>query len=236
MADSIPHGTSSGFSYWKCRCDICVAFKKAKDRAYYEANREKVKAKVRKYADANRDSVKAKGRDYYARNADTLREKKRQYARDNAEANRSRVKQWRKANPDKLRQQRERELAARALRKPEINAKNLAAYHALMASNPELVREKRRAQAKTPKGVIANRAARHRRRGARPTKEALEYMAILAADPCSYCGWPGGEIDHITPITAGGDGEWTNLTAACRRCNARKNDRSLMSFLTESAA
>lgn len=194
----IPHGTSSGYSYWKCRCDECVSAKKARDRDYYERTKPPPKRQPAKYATAP-----------------------------------ERMTAWRKENPEQSKALRRR---YREKYRTKLRADALARYHKLMAENPDLVRERRKAAAKTPKGVLANRAARHRRRGAKPTPDAVEYMAILVTDPCSYCGWPGGEVDHITPISAGGDGEWTNLTSACRGCNARKNDRSLMNFLNERAA
>ncbi len=50
----IRHGSNSAYSYHKCRCDICVEAKKAKDRAYYERNAEKVKARAKQYWERSR--------------------------------------------------------------------------------------------------------------------------------------------------------------------------------------
>jgi 5-methylcytosine-specific restriction endonuclease McrA len=33
-------------------------------------------------------------------------------------------------------------------------------------------------------------------------------------------------IDHVMPRSRGGGHEWTNLAAACRRCNLTKRDRT----------
>lgn len=57
----------------------------------------------------------------------------------------------------------------------------------------------------------------------------------LLNDPCSYCGGSAGEIDHIIPAINGGSGDEINLTAACRSCNASKNDRSLLTYLVDRA-
>lgn len=35
-APEIPHGTSSGYGYHRCRCDVCKAFKSEQSRAQYE--------------------------------------------------------------------------------------------------------------------------------------------------------------------------------------------------------
>lgn len=58
-----------------------------------------------------------------------------------------------------------------------------------------------------------------------------EWAAILRADPCSYCGNPGGTIDHIRPLAGYGGGHWTNLAGACQRCNGEKSDLSLLLYL-----
>jgi 5-methylcytosine-specific restriction endonuclease McrA len=78
----------------------------------------------------------------------------------------------------------------------------------------------------------ARRAHHHnKRKGAPFTKSALEYVPILLADPCSYCGNPAEVIDHIQPIALDGDSDSNNLTAACRACNSRKYAKPLLHFL-----
>lgn len=75
---------------------------------------------------------------------------------------------------------------------------------------------------------------RARRASAGPVDEAArDYARVLACDPCSYCGGPGGEVDHIVPVVAGGGNEGGNLTAACRSCNASKGSRSLLTFFLQ---
>lgn len=66
-------------------------------------------------------------------------------------------------------------------------------------------------------------------------QEIAEYAIALRGDPCSYCGGPGGCADHVEPLARGGEHAVSNLTAACRRCNARKHVRPLLHFLLEAA-
>jgi 5-methylcytosine-specific restriction endonuclease McrA len=80
------------------------------------------------------------------------------------------------------------------------------------AANPDLARAHRQAD-------------KHRRRGA-PSDP--EHLSILAGDPCAYCGAESDTADHIIALACGGGGEWENLTAACRSCNARKWTASLL--------
>jgi hypothetical protein len=48
---------------------------------------------------------------------------------------------------------------------------------------------------------------------------------------CQYCGGKSPEvfleIDHITPVAAGGTNDILNLVTACRVCNAGKSDKQL---------
>jgi 5-methylcytosine-specific restriction endonuclease McrA len=48
---------------------------------------------------------------------------------------------------------------------------------------------------------------------------------------CAYCGRPGDTVDHITPLSRGGERtSWLNTVAACgggaRSCNARKANKT----------
>jgi hypothetical protein len=48
---------------------------------------------------------------------------------------------------------------------------------------------------------------------------------------CQYCGQKAPdvvlEVDHITPVSGGGDNDILNLVTACRACNSGKSDRRL---------
>lgn len=64
---------------------------------------------------------------------------------------------------------------------------------------------------------------------------ALYYETVVARDPCSYCGSRDKiSPDHITAWIRGGQGDWENLTAACRACNSSKGDRTLLLWLLDS--
>jgi hypothetical protein len=52
---------------------------------------------------------------------------------------------------------------------------------------------------------------------------------------CNYCGkqltWFTATLDHITPVSQGGDNSAENLKTACLQCNSRKTARPLGDFL-----
>ena len=45
---------------------------------------------------------------------------------------------------------------------------------------------------------------------------------------CQYCGAKGGflTVDHVLPRSRGGRSTWENVVCSCRRCNAKKGDRT----------
>jgi 5-methylcytosine-specific restriction endonuclease McrA len=56
----------------------------------------------------------------------------------------------------------------------------------------------------------------------------LTRRAVFARDgwACQYCGAGAENLDHVLPRSRGGLHVWENVVAACRRCNARKMDRT----------
>lgn len=75
----------------------------------------------------------------------------------------------------------------------------------------------------------------HRLREARHyDQEARDWIPIITADPCCYCGRRGGTVDHIVARTSGGSDDWMNLTGACHSCNARKRTIPLLQFMLRS--
>ncbi len=58
---------------------------------------------------------------------------------------------------------------------------------------------------------------------------AFNKKNILRRDgyTCQYCNRRGDRltVDHVLPRSRGGDTSWTNVVAACLRCNLRKGNR-----------
>ena len=66
------------------------------------------------------------------------------------------------------------------------------------------------------------------------TRVALNRRAVFLRDNhrCQYCGSAAENIDHVVPRSRGGTHSWDNVVAACRPCNARKEDRLLSEVTT----
>lgn len=64
----------------------------------------------------------------------------------------------------------------------------------------------------------------------RRIKQSLSRKNILFRDSytCQYCSSKENlTIDHVLPISRGGEWTWENLVAACSRCNFRKGQKTL---------
>ncbi|MCL6628389.1 MAG: HNH endonuclease [Armatimonadetes bacterium] len=66
----------------------------------------------------------------------------------------------------------------------------------------------------------------------RPVPELrLSRRSILARDnyTCQYCGHQSKDltIDHLIPKRLGGKSTWENLVCCCKKCNAKKGDKTL---------
>ena len=78
-----------------------------------------------------------------------------------------------------------------------------------------------------PSVIRLCRYARGRRKGVKFSR-----MNVYRRDEftCQYCGARPGvadlTFDHVLPRAQGGKTEWTNIVAACMRCNALKADRT----------
>ena len=57
----------------------------------------------------------------------------------------------------------------------------------------------------------------------------LTRSAVLARDnkTCQYCFKGGDTMDHVLPRSRGGKHVWENVVCACKRCNAKKDDKTL---------
>jgi len=63
----------------------------------------------------------------------------------------------------------------------------------------------------------------------RQARKFWHWMLVKLDYQCQICGerFPANklEIDHIVPLSRGGQTEWNNLQPLCKQCNIRKNNR-----------
>lgn len=203
-------------------CKVC-------DRAYREANRERIAAKDKAYNESHKEQKQQYRKDYWQRNKERLSARSADYHTSNRDRIAAQDKAYYGANRE------------------AISAKRRARYHA----NPDVYRAQCAARRATHREEAAQTAkswreanrdrfmARIKQRKYRlrtatvadNPEETVAFVAMLRRDPCSYCGAPGGTIDHIVPLSKGGSHHSSNLAASCMTCNNKKKARSLLSFI-----
>lgn len=118
----------------------------------------------------------------------------------------------------------------------------------LSADHRRKLSEARRASAKCKganlynwKGGAATYAARmkaHNQRRRSRLKLQLDnlYLKLLLkaqGNRCFYCGEDMGDtpsLEHLTPVSRGGDNQRYNLVYACKSCNSKKHDKTLEEY------
>lgn len=68
-----------------------------------------------------------------------------------------------------------------------------------------------------------------RLKGTRRLVTIAEWRKLRQGD-CTYCGNPGGEVDHIIPLSKGGNHSIGNLTSSCMQCNRSKGSKLLIEW------
>lgn len=71
------------------------------------------------------------------------------------------------------------------------------------------------------------------RRASRPDPYDRAEVAATWGHLCIYCAEPGDQIEHLTPLSAGGQDVRENVAWACGPCNHDRADKTWADWLTE---
>lgn len=80
----------------------CVTCHKAKKKAYYDANRDKMNALTKQWRETNNNTIKAYNKQYYQNNSDKMKESAKHYREVNTDKVREYFKKYREINADKV--------------------------------------------------------------------------------------------------------------------------------------
>lgn len=187
--------------------------RKAYNRAYREANRDRLALSRQAHYEANREVINSKNRLYWANNRAKMAETSKAYREANA------VELSAKKREARLASLEERRARDRALYQRDRD-KMLARAAAYRKANPEVGR------------VNASRRRAQLEAGDLTTAEWLEILEEFDGR-CAYCSSPDRiELEHMTPLSRGGQHTKNNVVPACFTCNRRKGARSMFEFLS----
>jgi 5-methylcytosine-specific restriction endonuclease McrA len=99
-------------------------------------------------------------------------------------------------------------------------AKNTKAHY---DENPDKVKKRANHYAKLKKSAGGSYSA-----------EDINAIRDKLNDQCAYCMTDlkgSGEIDHMLPISRGGNNDASNLTLSCRACNRDKHNKTSAEFI-----
>ena len=180
--------------------------RRAYQRVWQEANREKVRAanraSMRKYRDVRREAARA----YQEAHREERRARAQVYWQENRERLLARWQEYYAAHVEERRVYRHAYYEAN-------KEKTQATVQAYRAANPEVRQaEKARRRQREVAGMSAQDRA-----------DAVEWRRLIRDDLCFYCrASKTHHVDHYTALANGGTDHWWNLVRACRDCNLRK--------------
>lgn len=148
------------------------------------------------------------------------------------ECNKKKVYDWRIKNPEKFKAHSQKHC------KSTVRKETRKIW---VANNLEKLRERDRRRAGQRKEYLKqhpeknkkyNDTRNYKRRALNKNISPLngnerEYLREYMGDLCFYCGQKKPEtLDHLLPLTRGGDNSIENLVLACRPCNSQKNNKT----------
>ena len=196
-------------------------------------NYEGYKQKAKEYRKLYRDRIKKWSHEYYLKKGEEIRRKVNEYQKNNRFKISERVKKRIENNPAyrRLRAKYRKEYYQKNKEKLIKYAQNYR------GKNKEVILAKNRAWGKTEHGRFVKNEA-HRKRYAREkfsnevgNHSQEEWIKLLERfkGKCAYCGSSKKiEVDHIIPISKGGDNKISNIQPLCRSCNSRKKDKIII--------
>ena len=209
-------GATSGI---RSQCKHC-------DKEYRKANAERIAAydKIyqKEYAKNNRERLRARLRDYYLRNKEKTQE-------------------WFKEHGKQYRQENKVAIAVRSKRYRDKTKKQQAEYSKkYRQDNKERIAAYCRKHRQTPEAKDNHIQSTHKRRALQlgATVEKFHAVDVFKRDgyKCQLCGrktrpdykncnlplYPN--LDHIVPLSKGGEHSKKNTQCLCRECNVRKHN------------
>jgi len=188
---------------------------KKSSRKYYIKHLEKEKARGKKYCAENIEKVKARYKKYRTENPEKVRKASDKWAKEHPE----KVKEYKKKSainfrinhPERVREFNKKWREKYPERVKELDRKKTKKYR---INHPERIREyklKRRVNGTIKSGIIKQ-----------IINENILHYGIITCEKCEKECETHFHVDHIIPVSKGGNNNYNNLQILCAKCNQEK--------------
>ena len=241
---------------------ICKECKNKYNNQWREANRDKIIEINKQYYEVNREKVLERNKQYRQNNKDKIAKKKKQYYQDNKEKISERNKQWKLDNPEYGKQYYEdnkdsiakqhkqyceankEKIAKRHKQYREANKEKIAKRNKQWReNNKEKIAEYGKQYYQSPQGQAVSfnksqrRRAKQKKQGTGITKDQWLELMNFFDWKCAYSGEKltnkTRSIDHIVPISTGGDNMIWNMVPMTRSLNSSKHANNMEEWYRE---
>lgn len=158
----------------------------------------------------------------YLRNKEKVLERSRKWAENNPEKVLAKSAAYRERHPDRTKaalQKYEQTDKAKARTAKYRESGKARAYKRIW--------RKENADAFARQNRLDGARRRARRRGNGAYIISTKDLQWLMAQCCVACGGPGEHVDHIIPVSRGGQHSIGNLQMLCASCNLSKHDKTM---------
>lgn len=190
-------------NYWNSYVKQTEEEAKENKRIYRRNNPDKVKRWKEADYLRTKDAYKSRARKHYQENKESILEKTKQYYQDNKEQKKKYAREYKKNNYDRIKAWND------IWRKN--NKDKIMSYS-----------ENRRAKIKSPDAD-------------KITDKDIANLREKQKGLCSLCSLPMGKdctIEHLLPLSRGGRHILGNIALAHKRCNSRKQDKTVEEYLS----
>ncbi len=211
---SVAKSTKDGLQF---QCKQC-------DREYRLANRTHIRKRNREYYAKHKKEQALSMKQWRVNNSEKIAKAARESYLKNRQVRIEAARAWRAANPGVA---KARGCAYRAANYDRVNAAKKAYYRENTDRSRELNRKWREANRDKAREIGDRRRAK--KRAAMVEKVNRAVVTVRDKGICGICFLPVApqdiSLDHIIPLSKGGEHSYSNVQLAHRRCNSAKGNR-----------
>ena len=189
----------------------CKTCSSSSQKDHYLKNKETIRLSHKEYIKNNYDKILENDRERYRKNRSKILEQKKQKYQEDKERYLNIAKDYRENNREKI-------------------SEGMRIYY---RQNTEVIKDRIKAYRSTPNGRVMKASFDHKRKSRESTSKITltpdqwELCLLEVSNHCPMCGARfskhlKAQIDHIYPLSRGGDLTYWNVQPLCKSCNSSK--------------